>query len=158
MRGASNLLKLLLPCLLLLLSNGASAQGPHYKIAEVQDMVDGMLDQFKQYTTFQGADKAPLSIDPHAESATSPNASTVIQKRATTPYCAPYWLENIKHQGKAAFNSNSSYVVFRNVKSYGAKGMENPFDGCSTGYWRLTDSMFEKVMALRTTLPPSTAP
>ncbi|KAL0260589.1 hypothetical protein SLS55_004279 [Diplodia seriata] len=121
MRGTSTLFRLLLPCLLML-SNGASAQGPHYKIAEVQDMVDGMLDQFKEYATFQGADKAPLSINPHAESATSPNASTVIQKRATTPYCAPYWLENIKHQGKAAFNSNSSYVVFRNVKSYGAKG------------------------------------
>ncbi|KAI0780740.1 exo-beta-1,3-glucanase [Trametes elegans] len=35
----------------------------------------------------------------------------------------PYWLENIKHQGIAAFNSNpSSYQVFRNVKDFGAKG------------------------------------
>lgn len=34
-----------------------------------------------------------------------------------------YWMEDIKHQGIAAFNSNSSdYQVFRNVKDYGAKG------------------------------------
>jgi glucan 1,3-beta-glucosidase len=40
-----------------------------------------------------------------------------------TPDCAPYWLENIKHQGLASFNPNvSSYEVFRNVKDYGAKG------------------------------------
>lgn len=29
----------------------------------------------------------------------------------------PYWLQTIKHQGTAAFNSNpSGYQVFRNVK------------------------------------------
>lgn len=29
----------------------------------------------------------------------------------------PFWMQNIKHQGKAAFNANpSSYQVFRNVK------------------------------------------
>jgi glucan 1,3-beta-glucosidase len=34
-----------------------------------------------------------------------------------------YWLKDITHQGLAAFNSNpSGYVVFRNVKDYGAKG------------------------------------
>ena len=37
--------------------------------------------------------------------------------------CAPYWLEDIKHQGVASFNSNpDNYTVFRNVKSYGAVG------------------------------------
>jgi glucan 1,3-beta-glucosidase len=35
----------------------------------------------------------------------------------------PYWLENIKHQGKAAYNSNpDTYQVFRNVKEFGAVG------------------------------------
>lgn len=39
---------------------------------------------------------------------------------------APYWLANIAHQGRAAFNSNpSGYQVFRNVKDYGAAGMLN---------------------------------
>lgn len=38
---------------------------------------------------------------------------------------APYWLEDIKHQGISAFHSNpSSYEVFRNVKDFGAKGMQ----------------------------------
>ncbi|PAV23600.1 glycoside hydrolase family 55 [Pyrrhoderma noxium] len=35
----------------------------------------------------------------------------------------PFWLQNIKHQGLAAFNSDpSGYQVFRNVKDFGAKG------------------------------------
>jgi hypothetical protein len=37
--------------------------------------------------------------------------------------CAPYWLEDINHQGLASFNPNpTNYTVFRNVKSYGAVG------------------------------------
>lgn len=35
----------------------------------------------------------------------------------------PFWLQNIKHQGSSAYNSNpSGYQVFRNVKDFGAKG------------------------------------
>ncbi|KAJ7164262.1 pectate lyase superfamily protein-domain-containing protein, partial [Mycena filopes] len=35
----------------------------------------------------------------------------------------PFWMQSIKHQGIAAFNSNSTaYQVFRNVKDFGAKG------------------------------------
>ena len=34
-----------------------------------------------------------------------------------------WWLEQIQHQGKAAFNPNpAGYKVFRNVKDYGARG------------------------------------
>jgi glucan 1,3-beta-glucosidase len=37
---------------------------------------------------------------------------------------APYWLEEIGHQGISAFNSDpDTYQVFRNVKSFGAKGV-----------------------------------
>ena len=39
----------------------------------------------------------------------------------------PYWLENINHQGIAAFGP-SGYTVFRNVKSYGAVGDGNADD------------------------------
>ncbi|KAF9228585.1 glycoside hydrolase family 55 protein [Gyrodon lividus] len=36
---------------------------------------------------------------------------------------APYWLEDITHQGMAPYAANlSTYQVFRNVKDYGAKG------------------------------------
>ncbi|OQU98717.1 hypothetical protein CLAIMM_04458 [Cladophialophora immunda] len=39
------------------------------------------------------------------------------------PNACPYWLEDIPHQGIAAFNPHpSSYQVFRNVKDFGAKG------------------------------------
>lgn len=42
---------------------------------------------------------------------------------ATPAAAAPYWLESITHQGISAFNLNpASYQVFRNVKSFGAKG------------------------------------
>ncbi|KAJ6514576.1 exo-beta-1,3-glucanase [Mycena vulgaris] len=35
----------------------------------------------------------------------------------------PFWMQNIRHQGIAAYNPNpSSYQVFRNVKDFGAKG------------------------------------
>lgn len=34
---------------------------------------------------------------------------------------ADYWLEDIAHQGLAPY-AGSDYVVFRNVKDYGAKG------------------------------------
>lgn len=33
-----------------------------------------------------------------------------------------YWLEQIDHQGVAAFNADTGYKVFRNVKDFGAKG------------------------------------
>ncbi|KIM38529.1 glycoside hydrolase family 55 protein [Hebeloma cylindrosporum] len=36
---------------------------------------------------------------------------------------SPFWMEKIKHQGKAPFNSDpEGYKVFRNVKDYGAVG------------------------------------
>jgi hypothetical protein len=35
---------------------------------------------------------------------------------------ASYWLEDIRHQGFAAFNPDSAYQVFRNVHDFGAKG------------------------------------
>ena len=42
-------------------------------------------------------------------------------KPTANPACS-YWYENLKHQGIAAFNTNASYVVYRNVKDYGAVG------------------------------------
>lgn len=36
----------------------------------------------------------------------------------------PYWLQDITHQGTAAYNTDpSTYPVFRNVMDYGAKGV-----------------------------------
>ena len=33
-----------------------------------------------------------------------------------------YWLNDLSGNGRAAFNANGAYKVFRNVKEYGAKG------------------------------------
>lgn len=35
---------------------------------------------------------------------------------------AAYWMEQIAHGGKASFNPDASYTIFRNVKDYGARG------------------------------------
>jgi glucan 1,3-beta-glucosidase len=54
---------------------------------------------------------------------TGGNSTSVKPGPTGTPNCAPYWLEDIEHQGLASFNPNAtSYKVFRNVKDYGAKG------------------------------------
>lgn len=44
----------------------------------------------------------------------------------TTSSNAHFWLEEISHQGVAAFRQNSTYQVFRNVKDFGAKGLSPP--------------------------------
>jgi hypothetical protein len=55
---------------------------------------------------------------------------------------AVYWMEQIAHRGKSAFNPDASYQVFRNVKDFGAVGdggEESPrreWDGIAKG-WRL---------------------
>lgn len=33
-----------------------------------------------------------------------------------------YWMEDVQHQGKASFNPDPNYQVFRNVKDFGARG------------------------------------
>ncbi|KAH8886405.1 pectin lyase-like protein [Thozetella sp. PMI_491] len=35
---------------------------------------------------------------------------------------AAFWMEGVPHRGKASFNPDTSYQVFRNVKDFGAKG------------------------------------
>ncbi|KAI1975883.1 hypothetical protein LOZ53_001754 [Ophidiomyces ophidiicola] len=50
------------------------------------------------------------------------NAIPMPQDQAPGLTTPPYWLGSIKRQGAAAFNPNSAYQVFRNVKDFGAKG------------------------------------
>ncbi|KAK4998198.1 hypothetical protein LTR66_002539 [Elasticomyces elasticus] len=44
------------------------------------------------------------------------------EKRANYGSGAPYWMSQIKRQGKVAYGANSSYILWRNVRDYGAKG------------------------------------
>ncbi|KIY02080.1 uncharacterized protein Z520_02218 [Fonsecaea multimorphosa CBS 102226] len=64
------------------------------------------------------------SQDQYAQSPLNPISIEDIVSPSSNPTNAcPYWLEDIPHQGIAAFNPHSSsYHVFRNVKDYGAKG------------------------------------
>lgn len=63
------------------------------------------------------------TIAPYPTKANSTSSSSTPLSTGTSGSCAPYWLEDIKHQGIASFNPNpSNYTVFRNVKDFGARG------------------------------------
>jgi len=49
------------------------------------------------------------------------NSSSPSRSNGTVPD-PPFWLEEIKHQGVATVQADSTYQVFRNVKDFGAKG------------------------------------
>ncbi|KAF7359324.1 hypothetical protein MSAN_01274800 [Mycena sanguinolenta] len=55
-----------------------------------------------------------------AQSLESSSSSSILSGSATSDDI--FWLEAIKHQGKAAYNPDLSYQVFRNVKDFGARG------------------------------------
>jgi hypothetical protein len=67
------------------------------------------------------------SVTPTLGSVTISNPTTASSSKASTSShpsvegCS-YWLEDIQHQGVAAFNIDPMYQVFRNVKDFGAKG------------------------------------
>lgn len=79
-------------------------------IPQTKVYVSSLLSQYASYTAYVAPPQATVQVHFQPAKVTPPAS------------CASFWLENIKHQGKAAFNSNSSYAVFRNVKDYGAKG------------------------------------
>lgn len=63
------------------------------------------------------------TIAPYPTKANGTSTSSAPSSTGTSGSCAPYWLENIKHQGVASFNPNpNNYTVFRNVKDFGARG------------------------------------
>jgi glucan 1,3-beta-glucosidase len=70
----------------------------------------------------QSTSKNP-TVAPYPTNANGTSTSSAPLSTETSGSCAPYWLENIKHQGVASFNPNpSNYTVFRNVKDFGARG------------------------------------
>ena len=107
--------------LTLLLSALPLALGEQLVIPQVQAAVNQQLQEFKQYTAYNGPTGTALSA---ALVPTPKPLIQVLSKQAAVAAAtaAPYWYESISHQGIAAFNTNTTYKVYRNVKSYGAKG------------------------------------
>lgn len=82
-----------------------------HQIPWIESVVSSAASQFTPYFAYRGpTGSAPL-----------PTSTLQPIPRPTASACS-YWMEEIKHQGIAAFNPSTSYVVFRNVKDYGAKG------------------------------------
>jgi glucan 1,3-beta-glucosidase len=77
------------------------ALSEHLKVPSVDAIVEKTLESVDNYVHFEGANS---------------EASTVSKRQG-----ASYWYENISHQGISAFGPGG-YTVYRNVKSYGAKG------------------------------------
>jgi len=51
------------------------------------------------------------------------STSLLLAAASAARLVAGYWMEEIPHQGRSTFNSDpDNYVVFRNVKDYGAVG------------------------------------
>ena len=97
------------------------ALGEQLVIPAVQSTVAEQLSRFSKYTAYKAAPTVVLpTATPHVKVNALAAPAVAAPAVANAPFA--YWYETIAHQGKAAFNSDSSYVVYRNVKSYGAKG------------------------------------
>ncbi|EPS33177.1 putative exo-beta-1,3-glucanase [Penicillium oxalicum 114-2] len=97
--------------LLSCLSVAIGVQAQILDLPQVDALVEEALKPFAHYKHYHG---------PKNESKAHQHGSLQAMKQSAD---ASYWLANIAHQGRAAFNSNpSGYKVFRNVKDYGAVG------------------------------------
>ena len=99
-----------------LLASQAVARSQNLQIPEVQAAVDKALKDFSAYTAYNG----PTSTA--SANVTVPTGEPRINVAQPAVADPPYWLANIKHQGRAAFNPDTTYTVWRNVMNFGAKG------------------------------------
>jgi len=115
----------------------------HQPIPWVQSVASSVISEFSPAVVYRG---------PTGNSSLWRTTRTSSTPTPTPTPPAPYWLEDIKHQGIAAFNPNSSsYQVFRNVKDFGAKGDQSPHD------FQVVLTIFQ-AMVSQTTPKPSTSP
>ena len=98
------------------------ALGEQLVIDAVDSAVAQQVAKFKAYIDYSGPTEAEAAAaSSNATHAASPKVKVnhgVPKEKIGTPY----WYEAITHQGKAAFNTNATYNVFRNVMTYGAVG------------------------------------
>ena len=84
----------------------------HINIPFIESVVHSLLSEFAPFTAY------------HGPTGTATAATRSRPTVSATPTPASYWMEDIRHQGISAFNSDKSYQVFRNVKDFGAKGKQ----------------------------------
>lgn len=85
-------------------------------IPAVDRVVSSALNEYAAYTAYDG----PTGTAAVSAKATPETKNHAVMAGVTDP---SYWLADIKHQGYAPYApSADSYVVFRNVKDYGAVG------------------------------------
>lgn len=91
----------------------ASASAEQFEIPEVQSVVSSALEKYSKYVHYHG---------PTGTAAAAVAAATAESHGLEAAVSDPsYWLADIAHQGYAP-HEGSGYVVFRNVKDYGAAG------------------------------------
>jgi glucan 1,3-beta-glucosidase len=89
---------------------GPPTSSPHYTSAAAPPWPYGRSSSSSSNSTSTPTVSASLNS---TSSSTTPTAS---------PTQCAYWLEDLKHQGKAPSQNDTTYQVFRNVKDYGAVG------------------------------------
>jgi glucan 1,3-beta-glucosidase len=87
------------------------ARSAHLDIPQVDQVVKQVLSDYSGYLHYH----APANVS--NSTFTTPRFTSLVA--ITDP---PYWFADQPHQGKSAFNPDPNYVVWRNVKDYGAKG------------------------------------
>jgi glucan 1,3-beta-glucosidase len=92
------------------LAAGVLATHGGRQIPQVNQVVASATQEFSSAVNFAGATNVPDAAHKHKPTPTS------------VPNPGSYWLADIKHQGVAAFNPDTSYQVFRNIKDFGAVG------------------------------------
>lgn len=117
------------PLLLLALSSLACAIDPAHEPEWVKSVVASATSAYAPYFTAVSKVLERQVKPPHQGGRPDRNGSTPYYPfrppangtSGTNGSCS-YWLEDLQHQGKAPFQSDASYQVFRNVKAYGAVG------------------------------------
>ena len=102
-----------------LLGAVSPAAAAQVSILQVSSVVSSATSSFAPAVNYAGpTGSASSALKTSSMSMVTPKIAAATQ--SATP---PYWLETIAHHGISAFNSApASYQVFRNVKSFGAKG------------------------------------
>jgi glucan 1,3-beta-glucosidase len=98
-------------CALILTTFVVESSCRQFVISQVENTVAEIKDKFDAYVYYHADNHTDGAIIP-----ASADMSTLLPRQST-----PYWYEEITHQGISAFGP-SGYVVYRNVKDYGATG------------------------------------